>query len=160
MIHREFEGLAQFGEFLEKQVVLQETAVAAVSEVSAHVLHETAVKTFGDGQKLAPLAQATQDERTALGYSPNDPLLRDGKLLRDSIEKAHTHDIAAIGSAQKIMYYHEFGYVNSRTGKSVPPRPVFKIAMIESAPKIQAVLEEAMGAALGGSVTRAIELKP
>lgn len=159
MIRRTFEGLGELAEFLEKSAVIAEEAIAAVAAGSAALLHQRAVATFGDKTKLAPLAQSTQDERTALGYTPDEPLLRDGKLLRDSVEQAHSRTMAAIGSDEPIMAYHEYGYINARTGTSVPPRPVFQITLLESAEQIQAMLGEAVELTLGGE-PRTLELLP
>lgn len=150
MIKRVFEDLEQFTEFLEASVAIHKEAIAAVAMGSAALMHERATKTFGDTSKLAPLAQATQDERTSLGFTPDKPLLRDGSLLRDSVEKAYTPTMAAIGSDEPIMLYSEYGFVNARTGTSVPPRPVFKITAIESIPAIEEMLEEAIELTLGG----------
>lgn len=159
MIQRTFEGLGELAEFLESSVAIHEEAIAAVAAGSAAVLHDRAVKTFGDKSKLAPLAQSTQDERAALGYTPDEPLLRDGKLLRDSVEQAHSPTMAAIGSSEPIMAYHEYGYVNARTGTSVPPRPVFKITLIESVAQIEEMIGEAVELTLGGE-NRLLEIAP
>jgi hypothetical protein len=160
MIRRTFNGLGELARFLERGAGLHEEAIAAVAAGSAVVLQERVRKTFGDSNKLASLEQATQDERTALGFSANDPLLRDGKLLRDSVERVHTRTAAGVGSAEKILMYHELGYVNKRTGKSVTPRPVFKIALVESAAEIEGMINEAIEFTLVGAKSSPLELKP
>lgn len=146
---RHFEGLAQFADFLERGAALHEEMVAAAVGLSAEILFKHAYDDIGDSTKLADLAQATQDERERLGYAPNEPLYRDGALLRDSLERVHDRDVAGIGSSEPIFAYHEFGYVNARTGEPVPPRPVFRIALQESEDEIGEVLEQTIGATLG-----------
>jgi phage gpG-like protein len=146
---RYFEGLREFSEFLERGAALHEELIDAAVGLSAEILYKKAYADFGDSTKLADLAPATQDEREALGYARNEPLLRDGTLLRDSLESGHDGNLAGIGSAEPILAYHEYGYVNARTGSPVPPRPVLKIAMQESEEEIAAVLEDTIGATLG-----------
>lgn len=152
MIRQTFDSLEAFEEFLTKSAEIHEQAIAAVAAGSAALLHEKARRTFGDLTKLAPLAQSTQDERSALGYSPDEPLLRDGRLLRDSVEQTHTRTMAAIGSDEPIMLYHEYGYMNARTGTPVPPRPVFKLTLIESTEQIEEMIGEAVDVTLGAQV--------
>lgn len=99
--------------------------------------------------KLAELAESTQEERSAAGFTPNEPLLRDGSFLRAGVEKEHAAAEAGIGSAEIVQFYHEYGYDNARTGTYVPDRPVFKTALDESEKDVIAILEDASGAALG-----------
>lgn len=147
-----FRGLGEFANFLEERVGVEESALALAAEMSADVMYEKAKKIYGDSSKLAPLAQATQDERVSLGYTPNDPLLRDGRLLRDSLEKAHVGAIGGIGSDEIIHYYHEHGYINAMSGASVPARPVFRLAFQESAPELEAIVKEVIQGVLGFGV--------
>jgi hypothetical protein len=150
---RVFDGLGHFAEALEQMAGIHIAAVEATAEASSHVLQKNVVDTFGDSSKLADLAQATQDERVRLGYSANDPLLRTGELLRDSVERVHVGLEVAVGSNEPVMLYHEFGYVNARTGTSVPPRPAFKIGMEESAPEIGEMVEKAIAVTLNGGIS-------
>lgn len=154
MLERHFRGLEQFAKFLERQAVESVAATEAAAVAVTDVLYENAHKTFGDVSKLESLAPATQEERARLGYSENEPLLRDGSLLRDNVEKEHGPVTGGIGSAEMVQLYHELGYVNARTGTSVPPRPVFKIALDESEPVVLELQQEIAAVTFGLGVVR------
>jgi phage gpG-like protein len=155
---RELRHLRELVHVFEQAAVQHEVALGALTAASARVLHEKVRHVFGDETKLAELADATQEERVRLGYSPNDPLLRDGRMLRDSIEEAHSHDTAGVGSAEPVMVAHEYGYYNVRAQRNVPARPVFHIAMDESAPEIEEMINEALSFTF--SAPASVELKP
>lgn len=145
---RYLNGLGALARALEEAAVVHQTALGVLAEGAAEVMHHKAHNIFGDNTKLRDLEPSTQDERDRLGYSRNDPLYRDGTMLQASVEKAAAADglggaIAGIGSGEKVLAYHEFGYT-MRTGRFVAPRPVFKISMSESAPEIEALVEEAV----------------
>jgi hypothetical protein len=62
------------------------------------------------------LAESTQDERTYLGFEPNEPLLRTGSL-RDSIGfRIHSSEEAEVGTDHPIAPFLELGTVH------IPPR--------------------------------------
>jgi hypothetical protein len=88
------------------------------------------------------LAESTQEERSRLGYSPNDPLLRDG-TLRDSIGHEVAELEAVIGSTSDIMFYQEFGTAR------IPPRPVLGPAAERNH---EAILEILGGAVVEGLI--------
>jgi hypothetical protein len=152
-MERVFGSMGQFAHFLEGLALTAELPVIEAARATSHVLYEHVYKNFGDVSKLQPLAQSTMDERTALGFSADEPLLRDGKLLRASVERFHELLIAAVGSSEPIMRYHEDGYTTQH-GAVVPARPVFEIAMNEMGPEIEAILEIAAGAILGAPKSR------
>jgi hypothetical protein len=112
---------------------------------SAPILEKNVKAVFGDQSKLPGLAQATQDARTALGFSPADPLLRDASLLRDHIESAHTATTASVGSSEPVQLYSETGFVSIRSGVSVPPRKTLRIGVLESEHEVVAVFEAGVG---------------
>lgn len=89
----------------------------------------------------APLADATQAARVALGYTPDDPLLRSGELQRSV-----THEIdgleAVIGSDSDIMVWQELG-----TDK-IPPRAVLGPAAIRNKELITRTLGRAVAEGL------------
>ena len=136
---------------VEEKIVIDETMGA-----STHILHKRITEVFGDRTKLAELSQWTQDERTALGFSPNDPLLRNGKLLRDHVEREHLGNVGRVGSDEIVQYYSEMGYVNARTGTSVPPRPTFRIGLAESKEEIVTAFTDALGFLFLGTGTAAL----
>src|SRR5205814_4154762 len=65
----------------------------------------------------APLAEATQQDRVAKGFTPDDPLLRSGEL-RDSISHQVEGLTAVAGSTSDVMVYQELGT------PEIPPRAV------------------------------------
>lgn len=156
MLRRSFTGLTQFAHFLDERVVAMVPIGKLVIGASAKILKRSIQKEYGD-HVLPDLAQATQDDRVARGYSPNDPLLRDGSLLRASIESEVGEDFAAVGTSEPIAAYQEFGFVNARTGRPVPPRPAHKIGLEEAIPGIVRMVEANVGAQLGFSVVSEAE---
>lgn|GEM_PF-2691281 len=143
-----FEGLMQFAEFLEaRPAVMIPTGQLVVGE-SARILAQEVRKGYGD-HLLPELAEATQADRVAKGYSPDDPLLRDGALLRDSTEMRVGPDVAAAGTSEPIAGYHEFGYWNVRAQKFVVARAVYKYALERSAAGVVKLIEGALGIQLG-----------
>jgi len=157
-MERFFDGLESFMDFLEERALLHEEVIDLIAEGSSHVLYDKAFKIYGDDTKLAPLAQATQDDRAQRGYDPNLPLYRDGELLRDHLERGNEGNLAGIGSEEPVQADHEYGYINAKTGGPVPPRPVMHQAMVESAPDIEAILEDGISSILG--LTPFLTLKP
>lgn len=146
-------SLESLGKFLEAQAVRHPEVLSLATRGSAGILYGHAYETFGDNSKLEDLAPSTQDERERLGYTPNDPLYRDGRLLRDSVEEHHDVMFAAIGSSEPVMVVQEFGDAH------VPPRPVFKIALEESMMEVVDTLSMAFQTALGVHKVTATLLK-
>lgn len=146
---RVFEGLDSFAHFLEERalLIIPTTTELVIAEAS-NILKRNVRDGYGD-KSLAELAQATQDERAALGYSTDEPLLRDGSLLRDSTESEAGLDFAAVHTDEPIAGDHEFGYFNVRAGHDVPARPVYKNALEKSEAEVIALIEEAVGVQLG-----------
>jgi len=113
-------SLASFGELGRALLLVGEL------ELEKHHAMEKACTIIEDSAKGAigtyefgwqQLAQSTQEQRVALGFSPNDPLLRTGEL-RDSIgHTVESGNVGYIGTNNKIAPYQEFG-----TDK-IPPRP-------------------------------------
>lgn len=136
-------SLDSFAKFLEAQTARHPEVLELATGAAAGILHHKAHDIYGDSSKLVDLAPATQDERERLGYTPNDPLLRDGKLLRDSIEEHHDIMFAAIGTSEPIAVVHEFG------DEHIPARPVYKLALDESELEVIAMISQAFQTALG-----------
>jgi phage gpG-like protein len=130
----------------EKMAVL-----VAAAEATAHLgetLMAETVKThikdvYGDSGKLQDLADSTQEERARLGYSPNDPLVRTGQLLRDSIKIAYDPKGFAVGSEEPVAAFQEFG-----TGH-IPPRPAIAIGASEAMPEVREIMVATAKAVLG-----------
>lgn len=130
----------------------------AALEASARIIENVTKDKLGNYQKAsgphpewAPLADSTREQRAAQGYTPNDPLLRSGKM-----KASVSHEVwgleAAIGSPLPEMLYNEMG---SRDG-TLPPRPSLGPAAFESRARVLAILGNAsvrgvMNADLGRS---------
>lgn len=141
-------GFAGLSRAFAKLAAEEPVIIATSMMLSAPVLERNVKKTIGDKSKLAALSQFTQDDRTAMGYSPDEPLLRDASLLRDHIESAHSATEAGVGSNEPVQLYSELGFLNSRTGTSVEPRPALKIGVLDSEAEVVAIFETAIGLAL------------
>jgi hypothetical protein len=147
---RSFDGLGAFEAALARMAVEQHVVLSETVGIAAHITHRHVTETFGDQSKLAALSPFTQADRESMGYTPADPLLRDGSLLRDHVEIEH-HDLeAGVGSAEPVQLYSEMGFVNHRTGRSVPPRPVFKIGLDESEVPINTEIDAAVELLIDG----------
>lgn len=129
----------------EETIVVNETMVG-----STEILYHRVRGVFGDRNKLAELAPYTQNEREELGFTANDPLLRDGSMLRDSVEKEVLGPVGRVGSAEPVVAYHEVGYLNARTQTSVPPRSTFGTGLNDAKPEIITAFEDALGFLFGG----------
>lgn len=147
-LSRTFFGFGEFARFLDRRIFEMEPIEATGMAVVAKVLHRKIYGMYGD-KALPELAQATQDERERLGYAPDEPLLRDGTLLRDSFETEVGLDYAAVGSAEPIVGYHEMGFFNVRANKYVPPRRAvrtgFEEALVPIAQILESILERQLG---------------
>jgi hypothetical protein len=149
---RTFKGLGELSRAFEEAAIIHTQALHAAAAVSGAIIKKNVEDTFGDKTKLAALAQATIDERTALNLPPDLPLYRTGELLKDSVRERHVGPMATVGSPEPIMFFHEEGSVNVRAGTSNVPRPVFRIGMEESRPEIEdVILPMALGVTFGGT---------
>jgi len=124
----QFKTMAAFSKFVDRKAEETKTLTARAAERGSLILYANIIKTYGS-PLLASLKQSTQADRLALGYSANEPLLRDGTLLRDKEEAAHLGSVAAVGNPEIVSFYHEFGYNNSRTGTWVVERPVHLLGL-------------------------------
>jgi hypothetical protein len=99
----------------------------------------------------AELADATKEERVALGFSENDPGVRTGEM-RDSIQYSvgtgADWQQANVGSDDPKMVYFELGTMTQ------PPRSALGGAAFRRAPEIAHALGEAAVRALVGPHTR------
>jgi hypothetical protein len=119
-------------------------------ERAAEVVERRAKANIGHYQDAAPpfapwaeLAQATQDERVALGYPENEPLLRDG-AMRDSIEHTVRGHEAHVGSDSDVAVFQELGTTR------IPPRSFLGSAAVQSEGHVRRILGEHAVAALVG----------
>lgn len=121
---------------------------------SAMVVEKTAKDELGTYQQAvgpfpawSPLAEATKEDRARHGFTPDDPLMRDGTLIRDSIEhEVHGHE-AVIGSKEDVAAYQEFGT------ERIPPRPFMGPAVIHSKKKIEQIMGHGLVKAIVGGAS-------
>ena len=144
-MNRSFETIDALADFLEEKAIQQIEAMNEAAETGSEMLFEGAFSLYGNDPPLATLAPYTQAERVRLGYTPNNPLLRTGGLLRSKVRRAHTPAVqegnkhvatAAVGSPEKINLFHEMGSVNVRFHTRNPPRPVFLMTARLTGPRV------------------------
>jgi hypothetical protein len=146
----EFNSFAKFAEHLLVVGVEQHLADHELLESAAVQIERRAKEKIGEYQDAAgpfeawqPLAPATVEQRVALGYAPDDPLLRDG-TLRDSIEHKVEGREAHIGSDLDIALWQELGT------EKIPPRSFLGGSAFELAPKIVREIGVAFSTILAG----------
>jgi HK97 gp10 family phage protein len=120
-------------------------AEEAILEKACQLIEDEARGAIGSYKYGWPqLVQSTQEQRVALGYSANEPLLRTGEL-RDSIGHVVEGDVGYVGTNDPVAKYHEYG-----TSK-MPPRPFLAPAVEAVRPKIEKMAGRmVMGAMLRG----------
>jgi HK97 gp10 family phage protein len=120
-------------------------AEEAILEKACQLIEDDAKAAIGTYKYSWPqLAEATQEQRVALGYSANEPLLRTGDL-RDSIGHVVSGNEGFVGTNDPVAPFHEFG-----TSK-IPPRPFLGPALEAVGPKIEKMAGRMMmGAMLHG----------
>ena len=129
----------------------------AATEVGITIEQRAQAK-LGEYQSGWPQLEAsTQSERVALGFSPNDPLLRTGGL-RDSIQG----DVDQISGGYRVVVgsnapqarIQELGGVNAGSwgqngAKDLPPRPYLAPTVVESEETIQILVASNIAREIG-----------
>ena len=140
-----------FVEHLAAMTIEVEHETQAGLEEAARIIEreaKDAIGTYQDeaGQFVAwaELADATKDQRVALGYSENDPGLRSG-AMRESVEHMVEGHTAHIGSDDDNLVFFELGTVRQ------PPRSVLGGAAFRSGHEVAEVIGSHFVAALVGS---------
>lgn len=150
---REFNSLAAFSMHLVKAAIAVRVAEHLALDRAAEIIEKDAKRQLGTYQPeagpfaaWAPLAAATVADRIAKGFTPDDPLLRDG-TLRDSISRTVEGHEAAIGSTSDIAVYQELGT------EKIPPRPFLGPAAFNNREAVEKVLAQyVLGALEYGAV--------
>jgi hypothetical protein len=134
--------LAFRGALHDLQTRIHPAAMAGMRAAAGVVLHEaqqeigTYQSAAGPFPAWAQLAPSTVRERVALGFTPDEPLLRSGEL-RDSYEVDSQGDTVGVGSSLDRALYLEAG----EPTRNVPPRSVLGRAFVVSEAKaFQALL--------------------
>jgi hypothetical protein len=138
-------GFGELARVFDRIAIEVGPMIDLVQADTARIVEKHIKDDFGDTTRLAALSQYTQDDRVSMGYSPDEPLLRDGTLLRDQVVSAHAGPVAEVGSPEPVQLYSENGFVNARTGTSVPPRPVFRDGALDSKHDVVTAFEDAIG---------------
>lgn len=133
---REFTSFAQFGRHLAAVAAQGEAVSERITKVGADVIKDDAQWRIGAYQDAvgpfnawAPLAHSTVMDRIRQGYTPFDPLLRNGDM-RDSITVTASGQTAVVGSPSDIALWQEQGT------EHIPPRPFLGPAGAVAGPKI------------------------
>lgn len=106
----------------------------------------------GDVPAWAPLTEATQEDRVAKGFTPDDPLLRTGKL-RDSIAVREVDEDAMLVGVfdpemETVAAAMEYGYFNVRANRPVEPRSFIRGTAFEKAEEVGALIGNAFIASM------------
>ncbi len=156
---RAFASIPEFQAFLDRRVAAFEGGFLSVfAEIGAMIRRDArdrlGVYHAQDGPfpRWRMLADSTQTERERLGYSPDEPLLRDG-TLRASIHEMALPWAVAVGVERgatdsqgtplgDIAMWQEFGA--ARLGvPHIPPRPFLGPALYNNIQESVAMLTEA-----------------
>lgn len=152
----QFSSFGAFADHITKLAHQHEKALKeSLERIAVHV-EKVAKEEFGHYQEAAgpfpawpELAESTKEDRVRLGFTENDPLLRNG-ALRDSIKHEVKDLKAAVGSTSPVMVTQELGgEVHSPSGTHiVPPRPVLGSALVRSKDFIRQEVGHASASAL------------
>jgi hypothetical protein len=123
-----FSSPGAFAAFLQGVLSHQEHAIHEGLEKGGKIIADEAKAEVGHYQDAAgpfkawaQLKDSTQLHRLKAGHTPNDPLLIDGKHIRDTIEVIVQGHEASVGSKDKVALYQETG--TTKGGREiVPPR--------------------------------------
>ncbi|KTS09733.1 hypothetical protein SB2_11805 [Methylobacterium radiotolerans] len=138
----EFGSLAHFAAHLTGIVAAEEHIKHHALEEAAKLVEKRAKEVIGTYDLGWPqLAEATQKEREARGFSANEPLLRKGDL-RDSIEHNVGRDEAHVGSNSDVAVWQELGT------KRIPPRSFLMGTAVEQEHKLHEILGHGVAKAL------------
>lgn len=157
---RTFSGLEAFGAFLNALGVQAEERAAQALREGAHAVAANAQARIGhyDGNDWPQLAASTQAERKALGFAPNDPLLRTGTLHNAITSEGKGREAVA---GVKSGTAHDDGTdvgdiaVDQEMGTGIiPPRPYLGPAGMSEAPKVAKAVAKAAADAILGSMPR------
>jgi hypothetical protein len=129
---------AEFAEILMRAAAKAETGLAVPTEELMKDVQEKAKEAIGTYAYGWPeLAESTQESRTQLGFSANDPLLRTGALQGSIASKAEGTGLGAEGlvySGEKTALWAELG-----TSRGEPPRSFLMQSLLRSIPEAGAI---------------------
>lgn len=147
MAHSLLEFAKALGAMAEADMLMHESMEKACEIVEKEAKRVIGTYDYGWPQ----LAESTQKDREAKGFSANDPLLRTGEM-RDSIEHRvgleFGNVVGIVGTDNPIAKYQELG-----TAK-IPPRSFLGGAAMAKEHEVRAIL------GLGAYTALAAQLKP
>jgi hypothetical protein len=126
---------------LNRAAAKAEVGLVEPTKAAMAVVEDKAKTVIGTYEYGWPeLAERTQKDRVALGFSANDPLLRAGSL-RDSIE--HRAEPTATG-AEGLVYSDEKTalWAEMGTSRGEPPRSFLMQSLIRSEPEMARIFGE------------------
>lgn len=145
---REFMSLGDFALHLAAMATAVEVVAQQTLGKAARLIEREAKAEIGHYQPAtahfaawAPLADATVEDRVRKGYSPDEPLLREG-TLRDSIGHQVSGLEALVGSTSDIAVYQELGT------STIPPRAFLGPAAIRKKEQIEKLIGAAAANAM------------
>lgn len=142
-------AIVEFGELVLASAIMDHEALTAAAKiVEKEAKSEIGHYQSGGGQfaPWAELADYTKDERVRLGFSENDPGLRNGDM-RDSI--GHKIDVPILGHAEAVVGSNDDHLVWFELGTPhQPPRSVLGLAAHNKAPEVVEII--------GGFVVKAL----
>jgi hypothetical protein len=148
------DSFGAFADLLESRSIAAVAATRTALKEGAEIVKTAAQDVIGEYQPAkgpvpawAPLSPATQEDRVAKGYTPDDPLRRSGEL-RDSIDvRMIGEDTAAVGvfdpEMVPIAASMEFGYFNVRANRFVEPRSFIIGTAFEKSEEVGGLIERA-----------------
>lgn len=158
-----FESFDALADEIDRRTVALPAAVREAAAAAGALAVEASKKMIGHYQPAvgdlpawAPLTDATKADRTAKGFTPDDPLLRSGEL-RDAVEFKPAVDGVGIGvfgdsRLATIARAMEYGYYNVRAGRFVAPRSYIRGAVYVTLPAMIKEISGRVFAVLSGKV--------
>ena len=147
MAERGFGSLAEFAAHLSTLTVHTEHNQHEALERAAELVEHTAKKVIGTYDlQWAALSEFTKEDRVSKGFPADEPLLRTGQLRESIHHSVNMRGIigswneARVGSNSDIAVWQELGFVNTRTGRSVPPRSFLMGSAIHKEEELRHIL--------------------
>ena len=136
MSTREFGSLVHFAQFCGQMAVQAESHHHALEEAAQHLEHRVrqVLGTYDLSPTWPQLTAATQADRVRKGFTPNDPLFRDGSHIRDTMRHSSTTTDARVGTDSQIAEWMELGT------RRAPPRSFLRLSAIEQERELVRIL--------------------
>lgn len=125
---------------------IEENGAVAIVKAAEVIKHSAQHEWIGnEHDSWEPLKDSTIERKQRGGYEVPNPLVRT-EQLRNSIEIRAEGLHAFIGSDDPVAVIQEHGTLDKNG--FVPPRPFMSSAAMSSAPKVKAILENAIAKSL------------